>query len=184
MLARQKLDLEGCVMSDEPEEITIETPDGEVTTKRTTVDEVAQAVAVVEGEDLQWLEELAEHGPAFVKTYLPLVIEPELKDYDAAFHAWQNDPSRLYTDDDVIHIVGGYLGNKLITDFDMQWVTVTDEYGTDYAVQGKQLEVMCFAFSTVAKRIENNEHDFVYGVYYALKNVMEEGESAYRKPGE
>jgi hypothetical protein len=31
----------------------------------------------------------------------------------------------------VIQLVRGYVGNKLVAEFDMEWVMVTDEYGTD-----------------------------------------------------
>jgi hypothetical protein len=58
----------------------------------------------------------------------------------------------------------------------MEWVTVSDEYGTNYAVRGKSAEVMAFPFSSVLKRIENNEHDFMYGVYYAVKGALESGD--------
>lgn len=59
------------------------------------------------------------------------VTEPNLRDYDTAFRAWQQDEAPAYSDMLVIQLIGGYLGNKLVADFDMEWVMVTDEYGTD-----------------------------------------------------
>ena len=62
----------------------------------------------------------------------------------------------------------------------MEWVTVTDEYGTDYAVRSKSVEVMAFPFSTVLKRIEDKEHDFLHGVYHTLKQRLESSDNMRR----
>ena len=70
-------------------------------------------------------------------------------------------------------MLGAFLGNKLVKDFDMEWVVVTDMYGTDFAVRGKKVEVMSFPFSSVAKRIESHQFDFMNGVYFAVKNAVE-----------
>ena len=121
-------------MTDDSHKIRIDTPDGEVISHDTTVEPTPQTVAVVAGDELTWLRSLGGDGPQFVSHYLPTVSEPTPNDYDAAFRAWQQDESPPYDDQLVIQIVGGYLGNKLIDDFNMEWVTVTDEYGTDYAV--------------------------------------------------
>ena len=62
----------------------------------------------------------------------------------------------------------------------MEWVTVTDEYGTDYAVRSTKVELMSFPFSTVFKRIEDKKHDFVQGVYYTIKEMLTNGEYKVR----
>ena len=173
----------GCnPVADEPHEIRIETPDGEVVAHDTNVDATPQTVTVVDGDDLAWLQSLDDGGPQFVSHYLPDVAEPSLKDYDAAFRAWQLDESSQYTDKQVIQLVGGYLGNKCVADFDMEWVTVTDEFGTDYAVRSTRVEVMSFPLSTVLKRIEDKKYDFVHGVYYAVKEMLTNGEYKVREP--
>ena len=175
----------GCnPVAEEPHEIRIGTPDGEVIAHDMNVEATPQAITVVGGDDLVWLQSLDAAAPQFVSHYLPDVAEPSLKDYDAAFRAWQLDTSPPYTDQQVIQLVGGYLGNKCIADFDMEWVTVTDEYGTDYAVRSTKVEVMSFPFSTVLKRIEDKKYDFVHGVYYTVKEVLANGEYKVRKPKE
>ena len=168
-------------MADEPHEIRIDTPDGQVIAHDTNVASTPQTVTAVVGDDLAWLQSLGGDGPQFVSHYLPTVTEPTLKDYDAAFRAWQQDPSPPYDSQQVIQIVGGYLGNKCVTDFDMEWVTVTDEYGTDYAVRSTKVEVMSFPFSTVLKRIEDKNYDFVHGVYYTVKEMLTNGEYKVRR---
>lgn len=59
------------------------------------------------------------------------VPKPSLRDYDTAFRAWQQDEAPAYSDMRLIQLARGYVGNKFVADFDMEWVMVTDEYGTD-----------------------------------------------------
>lgn len=173
----------GCnPVADEPHEIKIDTPDGEVISRDTKFEPTPQTITVVAADDLAWLQSLGSDGPKFVSNYLPSVTEPALKDYDAAFRAWQQDQSPPFDDQQVIQAIGGYLGNKCVTDFDMEWVTVTDEYGTDYAVRSTKVEVMSFPFSTVLKRIEDKKYDFVHGVYYTVKGMLTNGEYKVREP--
>lgn len=72
-----------------------------------------QTVTVVAGDDLAWLQSLGGDGPQFVSSYLPTATEPTFKDYDAAFRAWQQDQSPIYGDQQVIQIIGGYLGTNV-----------------------------------------------------------------------
>src|SRR5690606_18935552 len=113
----------------------------------------------------------------FVSYYLPDIKSPVLKDYDKAFRLWQLSATKQYTDDQVVELLGAYLGQKFVNDLDMEWVEITDEYGTDYAVRGKVKEITSFPFSTVFKRVEDNEYDFLYGVYHTVKAML--GESDY-----
>jgi hypothetical protein len=57
----------------------------------------------------------------------------------------------------------------------MEWVHVTDEYGTDLAVRARKYEVTSFPFSSVAKRIQNKQYDFMVGVYYAVQDAIASG---------
>ncbi len=169
-------------VTDEPLEIRINTPDGDVIAHDMNVEATPQTITVIGGDDLAWLESLDNDGPKFVSRYAPDVKEPSLKDYDAAFRAWQLDDSPPYSDQQVIQLIGGYLGNKCVADFHMEWVTVTDGYGTDYAVRSTKVEVMSFPFSTVLKRIEDEKFDFVHGVYYTIKEMLTNGQYKVREP--
>ncbi|QDV88774.1 DUF3806 domain-containing protein [Planctomycetes bacterium TBK1r] len=84
----------------------------------------------------------------------------------------------------MIQITGGCLGNKGVTDFDLEWITVADEYGTDDAVRSAKVEVMSFPFSTVLKRIEDKKYDFVHGVYFTVKEMLTNGEYQVRQPSQ
>lgn len=169
-------------VADKPRQIKIDTPDGEVIAHDTHIEPTPQSVTVVAGDELTWLLSLGSDGPQFIARYLPKVKQATLKDYDSAFRAWQKDKSPQFDDQQVIQIIGGYLGNKCVADFDMEWVTVTDQYGTDYAVRSTKVELMSFPFSTVLKRIEDKKFDFVYGVYHTVKEMLSKGDYKVRDP--
>ena len=156
--------------------ITIKTPQGNVIAHESIGEPTPQKVVPVGGNELKRLQSLAAQGPRFVAAYLPETKEPELKDYDLAFRAWQTSKSPSHSKEQVIEILGGYLGNKCVADFDMEWVTVTDEIGTDYAIRSKSVEVMAFPFSTVLKRIEDNQYDFLHGVYHTIGHTLATGD--------
>ena len=168
--------------SDPPTAITIQTSEGDVTAHKSVGEPTSQKIVVVSGDALKRLQALSAQGPAFVAAYLPGTPEPDLKDYDRAFRAWQVSRAPQHSNEQVVEILGGCLGNKCVADFDMEWVTVTDEYGTDYAVRSKSVEVMAFPFSTVLKRIEDKEHDFLHGVYHTLKHTLGSGDYKSRDP--
>ena len=63
----------------------------------------------------------------------------------------------------------------------MKWVKVVDQYGTEYAVKGKSTEVFAYPFSTVGKRVDRGERDFMYNVYHAIRQAMESGEYLEKK---
>ena len=170
--------------ADEPRQVRMVTPDGEVNASVTSIEATPQTITVVDGEDLARLQSLDDAGPQFISHYLPEVTQAGLRDYDRAFRAWQLDKSPPYSDQQVIDIVGGYLGNKCIADFGMEWVIVTGQYGTNYAVRSTKVEVMSFPFSTVQKRIEGKEYDFVYGVYHTMKEMLASGDYKVREPKE
>lgn len=139
----------------------------------TTAEPTPQEINLASSKDVKAFDAYASQGVHFVATYLPTVKSPSLKDFDEAFRLWQSEGKRRFTEQQVIEIFGAYLGNKLIADFQMEWVIVKDEYGTDFAVRSKKYEVMSFPFSSVTKRIENKQHDFMFGVYHTVRSSIE-----------
>jgi hypothetical protein len=167
----------GC--SDSPKDsqtITINTPDGNLVTTATPVDPEPQKISPVTGETLKSLQGAESETRDFLATYLVFEGEPTLKDYDRAFRAWQTSASPKHTPQQVIDLVGRYFGNKCVAELNMEWVTVTDSHGTDYAVRSKTSEVMTFPFSAVAKRIEQQEFDFLDPIFNSAKQMIESGE--------
>jgi len=162
-------------MSQESRTEKIDTPDGQIDTTVKTVDPTPQKITIASAEVVQAFDSYASKGRKFVTTFVPEVEKLTLKDFDLAFKLWQHQSKSNYTEQQVIEILGAYLGSKLIKDYEMEWVLVEDEYGTDYAVRGIKFEVMSFPFSSVLKRIENNENDFMFGVYHTVGSSLKSG---------
>ena len=168
----------------EPEELTIETADGTVVGHTTEVEHFPQKVVAVNPAESRQFAEWATEAEAFLSAYGTLQSENELKRYDEAFKAWQDSATKEHSDQDVINALGAYLGQRMVQDFDMEWVMVTDQHGQDYAVRHKSSELMSFPFSSVMKRIEDKEHDFIHGVYHVLKHEAENGKWKQRTNSE
>lgn len=155
---------------------TFETPDGLVTATKKTVPPAPQKISAVGSKELTAFDQASTKALKFVTDYLPGAASPKLADFDKAFYLWQKERNRRYSEQQVIEMIGAYLGNQLVNDFHMEWVVVSDQYGTDYAVRATQKEVMSFPFAAVEKRIQRKEHDFVVGVYQTVKHTLAEYE--------
>lgn len=139
-----------------------------------TVIPVPQKIVLLRAENLRQIIELDNATVQFLLAYKPGAT-PSLKAYDEAFRLWLRDKASRFSANDVVERLGAYLGNKLVKDFDMEWVQVTDEYGTDLAVRARKYEVISFPMSSVAKRIRNDQYDFMVGVYYAVQDAIANG---------
>jgi hypothetical protein len=106
------------------------TPSGPVTATTKTVDPIPQEVTLVAAEQIKELEELALGGWGFIASYLGHDARLSLESLDGAFRAWQTESPRQYSDQMVVQILGAFLGQRLTTDLNMEWVTVVDECGT------------------------------------------------------
>jgi len=175
--------LERPKMSEQPKVIKIDTPEGEIVGHEVPIEEKPRTIVRVKGKHLKWLRSLGKNVGDFIHSYspdLPATEEVTLKHCDQAFRAWQLARNPSHEAEDVIEILGGYLGNKCVDGLDMEWITITDEYGSDYGVRSRTAELMGFPFSTVYKRIEDGEHDFLHGVYALLSERLNSGEHKLR----
>lgn len=153
---------------------TISLPEGSISVTSKKVPSVPQEIVPLHGEKLREIIELDRAAVQFLFAY-QLGTTPSLKAYDEAFRLWQLDKASLFSANEVVKRLGSYLGSKLVKDFDMEWVQVTDEYGTDLAVRARKYEVISFPMSSVAKRIQNNQYDFMVGVYHAVQDAIAKG---------
>ena len=166
----------GAMTSDEQYEVT--TPDGSFQANKSTADQIKQEISPVDSELLEAIDLNASFGPAFVNEFLEGVDEPTLKDYDEAFRLWQAAAIKGETDilgRTVVDLFGSVLGKILAEDLNMEWVTVTDQYGTDYAVIHRDLKVFAYPFATVQKRVDRDEYGFMNNVYFMVKQSIENG---------
>jgi Domain of unknown function (DUF3806) len=167
-------------MSDATKTKTIETPNGPVTMTTKAAPSSPQQIDAASQDDITQFNASATAAHAFVQAYLPNVQKPTLEDFDEAFRRWQREGTRRYSEDQVIKMLGAYLGNRLVDDAKMEWVVVVDEYGQDYAVQAKDYEVVSFPFASVSKRIQKNEYGFMVDIHASVKHIIESGESMKR----
>lgn len=144
-----------------------------------TVKSTPKTIVCVSAERVNKFQEDANRARGFLNTYLGEVRSPTLKDYDEAFTRWQKSSDRRYSESEVINILGSYLGETLINDFQMEWVAVSDELGKSYAVRHRSLELISYPFSSVEKRIDSGTSGFLWNIYYTVKDGLDSG--AYRK---
>lgn len=161
---------------EKPKELVVETDEGAVIGQVSEVDEFPQKVVRVSSAESQQFAAWSNVASDFRTAYGQPQSENELKQYDEAFKAWQRSTEKRHSDQEVINLLGAYLGQRMVSELDMEWVVVTDQYGQDYAVRHKKSELMSFPFSSVAKRIEDKEHDFIHGVYHVLRHQIENGD--------
>jgi len=166
------------VFAEEPPTKTIQAPEGPVAVKSKTVEATPQQVQPASAEDVAAFKKEAARADEFIREYLPGDNPTDLKNLDYAFRLWQSDKKSRYSADDVIDILGSYLGSKVVEDFGMEWVVVQDEQGTDFAVRSKKVEVMAFPFATVGKRVDKEEYDFMVGVYRAIEDAQKGADHA------
>lgn len=163
-------------MPNEPEVETFQTPSGPVTATTQIIEPVAQQITVASVAEVKEFERFALSAWEIVAAYLGHEITLSLATLDQAFRAWQLESSRRFSEQEVENILGAYLGQRLAADLNMEWVTVTDEYGTDYAVRSRKYEVMSFPFAVVSKRIEDAKYDFLVAVYHTVEHTLKEGD--------
>lgn len=159
----------------EERDFPINTPDGTIVAKQKTVASTEQKIEPLSKAKLQKILQWESEASVLVKTYLGKDSEVTLQTCDEAFSAWQREKERRFTESEVISYLGAYLGQKCVVELDMEWKTVTDEYGEDYAVHYKKGDVLGFPLSSVAKRIQANTHEFMAPVFYVIKQQIENG---------
>lgn len=152
-------------------ESKLETPEGDVSLTTSEVEPSPQEISAVGKADLARFLEHASRAPEFVSSYVEADSDDiDLQSCDQAFEHWLNDPEKKFIDEEVIMVLGAYLGECCCEGLNMEWVVVTDEYGTDFAVSSMEAETLGFPFSTVAKRVESREGGFLMGVYRAIED--------------
>lgn len=158
--------------------LTIKTPTGTVTAHSTTIPPSPQIVTLVTGSELRRLRSLTvtDESGKFLSKYSKPRTDATLQSYDFAFGRWQADSTATHTAEQVTEILGGVLGNRCVDQLDMEWVKVSDSYGTDYAVRSRTTEVLAFPFSTVLKRIETREPEFMLGVFVTIRHMIQSGD--------
>lgn len=83
----------------------------------------------------------------------------------------------IYSVDDTYELqcLGIVLGDAFVQDMGMQWVIVTDEYGTDPALRDpNSRSILLFPLTMISKRIERGEQVDVLDLYNGVANEIEQ----------
>jgi hypothetical protein len=136
-----------------------------------------QSIRKIRGEEKNKINIDAKDCILFLNYYLPLTTEPTLNDLDSAFKLWQKSKEKVYTAKQVQQMLGSYFGNYCVNTLNMEWVFIEDGYGKDFAVQSKEFVVMTFPFSSIQKRIDDGENDFINSLYFSTKNQLSDNKS-------
>ena len=154
----------------------METPQGPITTRVSTVEPKPQTVRPFGEADRAWLaaslrqaEALAVRydAPAAAASLSPAVL-------DRVFARWLGDVACDRPDGGVVAAAAGAaLGEHLVRAAGMEWAVVTDDAGTARAVRHAATHVMAFPQESVLKRIERGEADFVDNIARAVVHQIE-----------
>lgn len=75
--------------------------------------------------------------------------------------------------------LGVAFGDALAQQLEMEWVQVTDEYGTDPALRLPGTSVISFPLTSISKRIERGEFVDVYELFESAYRTIIESKEAY-----
>ena len=77
-------------------------------------------------------------------------------------------------DEQALEILGAALGDVVCSALDMHWVVVDDEYGTDFAIQYRDIKVFAFPRDMIVKRVEAEEMINMTEIYNDLLAALRE----------
>jgi len=73
-----------------------------------------------------------------------------------------------------LQCLGITLGDAVVQEFAMRWVTVEDEYGRDPAVELPGTTILVFPLTMISKRIEQGEEVDIYDLFDGLCTKVRE----------
>ena len=103
---------------------------------------------------------------------------PTPSQLDRCFQAWVAEPieTRVHAND-VVNAFGAVLGAHLCAPLGLHWILVSDEYGTEFAVNGDPGDILLFPINATAKRLDRGEtsffEEFIDGVVSQVRQIRE-----------
>ena len=178
---RQKLSTEGHMAEEEKimsrQTRSLDTPEGPLELRVEQVEPTPQQVVTLTPRQERQVKASAQGLESLLSRYGGSAGSTswDLEALDFCFRRWLEDPEPDRPGDQrVIEVLGSAFGEYLVQHLDMNWVLVTDEYGTDFAVRGSLTDTMTFPYSVVSKRVEAREHTFFVPVYRAIEDTLEQ----------
>jgi hypothetical protein len=94
------------------------------------------------------------------------------EELDRVFSRWMHEHGEKEQNAHIADALGAAFGAFLVQHHGFEWVVVTDEYGTEYAVKHQVKDAIAFPRASVEKRIEDNEPEFFQNVYLLILNTL------------
>jgi hypothetical protein len=94
---------------------------------------------------------------------------------DRCFVSWAAEPieTRVHAND-VVNAFGAALGAHLCGRLGLRWILVSDEYGTEFAVNGDPDDILIFPINATAKRLDRGETRFFEEFIEAVVRQVQE----------
>ena len=105
---------------------------------------------------------------------------PEPQALERMWDEWLANGLEGTENESVVRAVGCAFGEHLAQRWSLNWVTATDEWGTDIAVHGSPGDVLLFPVDFVSKRAEEHEHLPLQEASNRLGVVLEKAKAEWR----
>ena len=153
----------------------------EIPFKSATTENEPQLKTDFTSKDKAWLVESIQKARQLKNDYWekPIPKEKEFMPHvlDEVFEQWMNDTSRTKKDAEyVINSFGAAFGQYLVDNYNMKWIIVTDDYGTDYSVIHKKWNIIAYPLSSVSKGIEQDKQNFFRSIELVIKQQIKDGD--------
>jgi hypothetical protein len=100
-------------------------------------------------------------------------LSPAILDY--FWYEWLSDDAQdRATPEAAVRVLGSAFGHYLTLKLGMQWVEITDRYGTDVCVRGAPGDVTVCPESLVSKRVNSRDADFFGAIFEATRRQLAE----------
>jgi hypothetical protein len=160
---------------------TLKVDDVEVPVKTAITQNESQKRIDFQITDNLWLKQNLEKARELKDEYWEKPMPPD-KEFmphvlDEVFNSWTNDKSKTKKEPDfVINSLGAAFGQYLVDHYNMKWIMISDEYGTDYAGLHKKWDIIAYPLSSVKKSIDQNKVDFFKNIELIIKEQIKEAE--------
>jgi hypothetical protein len=124
-----------------------------------TEDPAPQSISTFNGADLDWLAANLDRARTLgIKYGSGGEMGPE--ELDLIFSRWMHETQDKEQNEYIAEALGAVFGAYLVQKHGFEWVVVTDEYGTEYAVKHLVKDTIAFPRASIEKRIEDEEPEF------------------------
>lgn len=122
-------------------------------------------------EEEKWVKESLERAAKLSMRYgSGGTLDPA--QLDAIFSRWKQEREKKESAQEVVDGLGAAFGQFLVESTGFGWRMITDQYGTEYAVEHPNWELTTFPRTVVEKRIESGEEDFFRPIHHVITEEM------------